>query len=96
MNVGPHTGKYTQDYRKWIGLDDADKTYNNSKVPFAKEFQLQKELYSTSKDAGFHDANQEKQTTTNDFKEMIEGVTNFANASTMDKDTFNIVTTTNA
>ena len=90
-----HTGKYTQSYREWLTLEAAQKTYNNFKVCFAQEYQVQNELFPTTQDAGFHDANN-AEGIDNGINEITDAVTNFANAAATDRDTFNTLTTTNA
>jgi hypothetical protein len=48
------TGKYTSAYREWISLDAAAKTYQNFKTRMTQEYQLQNQMTSMARDAGYH------------------------------------------
>ncbi len=47
------TGRYTQAYREWMGLNAANKTYVVFKARFNNEYQLQNAINVTSQNAGY-------------------------------------------
>jgi hypothetical protein len=86
------TGKYTSAYREWISLDPAAKTYQNFKTRMTREYQLQNQMTSTARDAGYH-AN----AAINDADEasLASAAHEFAAASAADRSAFEQLTSTN-
>jgi hypothetical protein len=87
------TGKYTSAYREWIGLDEVAKTYQNFKTRMTREYQLQNQMTSTARDAGYHGAN----AAINDIDEasLASAAQDFAAASAADRAAFEQLTNTN-
>jgi hypothetical protein len=86
------TGKYTSAYREWIGLDPAAKTYQNFKTRMTREYQLQNQMTSTARDAGYH-AN--AAINDNDETSLASAAQDFAAASAADRAAFEQLTNTN-
>lgn len=92
------TGRYIISYREWIGLPDAAKTYNNFKIRFAREYQLQNEMKEvTTGDAGYANNMEfpimEENENREDLREVMQ---NFANTTTADREAFQQLTRSNA
>jgi hypothetical protein len=86
------TGKYTSAYREWISLDPAAKTYQNFKTRMTREYQLQNQMTSTARDAGYH-AN--AAILEADEHSLASAAQDFAAASAADRSAFEQLTTTN-
>jgi hypothetical protein len=86
------TGKYTSAYREWISLDPAHKTYQNFKTRMTREYQLQNQMTSTARDAGYH-AN--AAISDNDEASLASAAQDFAAASAADRSAFEQLTSTN-
>jgi hypothetical protein len=86
------TGKYTSAYREWISLAPADKTYQNFKTRLTREYQLQNQMTSTARDAGYH-ANAAY--SDQDETSLASAAQDFAAASAADRAAFEQLTSTN-
>jgi hypothetical protein len=86
------TGKYTSAYREWISLDPAAKTYQNFKTRMTREYQLQNQMTSTARDAGYH-AN--AALLESDEHSLASAAQDFAAASAADRSAFEQLTNTN-
>jgi len=84
------TGRYPQAYREWLNRPDVEKTFNNFRVQFNREYQIQNEMqHSTAQQQGYAG------NVTDDGNVLDNAVANFAEATAADRTAFTNLTDTN-
>ena len=83
-------------YREWLGLQPVDKTYQNFKTMFAREYQLQNEMKEVTSNEIGYSANVVVQQENPETGELVEALEHFAHATTSDREAFQQLTCTNA
>ena len=85
------TGRYPQAYREWLNRLEVEKTFNNFRIQFNKEYQIQNEMQHTTAQQQGYAGN-----VTSVEGTLDNAVADFAQATAADREAFTSLTSTNA